>query len=535
MTITRIPFSSFPMLAKTDRVYAEQNLILKKFYTYDVDLQSFAQVVADKSTSNIDRSTLVSVLKKQYAALTLQNTEGGVLAQIDSLGDAKTFTVTTAHQPSLLTGPLYFVYKIFSTIHLAEQLRAAYPAHHFVPVFVIGGEDHDFEEVNAIQIFGKRITWQRSDTEGGAVGMMKTDSLGAVLEELKPILGDSDNAQRVFNIIENAYTQHPIYHDATQALLHDLFGEYGLVVVNMNDVELKHLFKPIMRREIAEQPSKSLVESTQKELESLGFKAQAFARDINLFYMTENKRERIVEENGVYKVLNSDKKWNALKGILEELDAHPERFSPNVVLRPLFQETVLPNLAYIGGGGELAYWLERKAQFAYFGVNFPMLIRRNSVVWFDKGSQDRLGKLDAQLLDMTQDTDAMVKLYVAKQATDPLSMEAEKTALSDVFDQILKKAIAVDATLEKAVLAEKTKQLQSLDALEARTLKAEKQKHETALNQLKNLQQKFFPNGGLQERTDNFLPIYLKHGKAFFEILKTHLNPLEQGMIVVSE
>ncbi|MDZ7876625.1 MAG: bacillithiol biosynthesis cysteine-adding enzyme BshC [Saprospiraceae bacterium] len=536
MTITQLPFSDLPMLAKTDRIYAEQNPILRNFYKYSVDLESFADVIADKSRENIDRKTLVETLTRQYAQLNPTasgNTQ--IVEKINTLAYDKTFTVVTAHQPSLLMGPLYFVYKIFSTIHLAEKLKAAYPDNNFVPIFVIGGEDHDFEEVNHISLFGKKLVWQRADNEKGAVGMMQTTSLQTVLAELKPILGESEAAQSLFKIIENAYTNHALYQDATQDLLNQLFGKYGLIVLNMNDAALKRLFIPVMRRELTEQLSKKLVENTQAQLESIGFKAQAFARDINLFYLRENLRERIVEEEGVYRVLNTDIRWESQADILKELEATPQYFSPNVVLRPLFQETVLPNLAYIGGGGELAYWLERQTQFAAFGVNFPMLIRRNSVMFLDKGTQDRLQKLDVQLTDLTDNTDILIKKYVEKQATDPLSMEAEKTALSNLFDTLLKKAVAVDATLEKAVLAEKTKQLQSLDALEARTAKAEKQKHETVLNQLKTVQQKLFPNGGLQERTDNILPIYLKHGDAFFDVLKATLNPLEQGMIVVAE
>jgi bacillithiol synthase len=536
MNITRLPFSDLPMLAKTDRIYAEQNPILRKFYKYDVDLQSFAQVIADKSKDTTDRKTLVSALTNQYASLN-SSAYGNdkIVEKINTLANENTFTVTTAHQPSLLTGPLYFVYKIFSTIHLAEKLKAAYPKNNFVPIFVIGGEDHDFDEVNNISLFGKKIVWQHGEGEKGAVGMMRTDSLRAVLDELKPILGDSESAQSVFSMIEKAYTSHNVYQIATQDLLNQLFGAYGLVVLNMNDAALKRLFIPIMKRELTEQLSKDLVSKTQSELEQIGFKPQAFAREINLFYLRENLRERIVEEGGIYRVLNTDIQWNSQADILNELERTPQYFSPNVVLRPLFQELILPNLAYIGGGGELAYWLERQSQFNAFGINFPMLIRRNSVMFLDKGTQDRFQKLDIQLTDLTDNTDSLVKKYVEKQATDPLSMEAEKTALSDLFDVILKKAVAVDGTLEKAVLAEKTKQLQSLDALESRTMKAEKQKHETALNQLKTVQQKLFPNGGLQERTDNILPIYLKFGNAFFDVLKANLNPFEQGMIVISE
>ncbi len=532
MDISRLPFSAFPMLSKFDIAYSDNTHLFEKYYAYPVDIQSFEKVIADKSKVEINRELLVSVLKKQYSSF---DTEGVATCKIDSLLDKKTFTVTTAHQPSLLTGPLYFIYKIFSDIKLAEELSKNYPQNNFVPIFVIGGEDHDFEEVNSISIFNKRLTWERSDTEGGAVGMMQTNALRAVLEELKPILGDSENAQHVFNIIEKAYTKHAVYQDATQELIHALFGKFGLIVLNMNDPELKRSFIPIMEKEIVEQPSKSLVETTQNELEDLGFKAQAYAREINLFYLRENIRERIVEENGVYHALNTDFKWQTQADILKELHETPQYFSPNVVLRPLYQESVLPNLAYIGGGGELAYWLERKAQFAYFGVNFPMLIRRNSVLFLEKNNQDRMDKLEVQLTDLLEDTDVMIKKYVAQQSSTPLSMAAEKAKLSDVLDKVLSKVLAVDAGLEKTVLAEKTKQLQSIDALEARVLKAEKQKHETSLNQLKALQQKLFPSGGLQERTDNFLPIYLKHGEAFFAVLRENLNPLEKGFIVISE
>ena len=216
MHITRLPFSQLPMLAKTDRAYSESEPILRKFYAYDVNIQSFAQIIADKSKTPTDRATLVQVLKTQYSSL---DTEGSVAKNIASLLSETTFTVTTAHQPSVLLGPLYFIYKIFSTIHLAENLNATYPENHFVPTFVIGGEDHDFEEINHANLFGKQIVWQRGDDEKGAVGMMKTDSLHPFLTELQTILGDSDAAKAAFDLIEKSYSSHAIYHDAHTGIL----------------------------------------------------------------------------------------------------------------------------------------------------------------------------------------------------------------------------------------------------------------------------------------------------------------------------
>jgi bacillithiol synthase len=529
MNSYQIPFSDLPMLAKTDKAYAEQVLDLKPFFKYPVDIQHFIQIISDKSKEALNRTVLVESLRKQYQKL-LNPALGS--QNIEKLLQNNTFTVTTAHQPSLLTGPLYFVYKIFSTIRLSEILKEKYPNFHFVPVFVIGGEDHDFEEVNFAKIFNKKLVWEAG--EKGSVGMMQTQNLKIVLEELKEILGNNEHAQTIFKIIENAYTQFDVYQDATQNLLNELFGKYGLVVLNMNDVDLKRLFIPIMRRELVEQRSKHLVEATQTKLEKAGFKAQAFARPINLFYLRDQLRERIVEINGVYSALNTDFTWTQ-ETILAELEANPQHFSPNVILRPLYQETVLPNLAYIGGGGELAYWLERKSQFKHFGLNFPMLIRRNSVLWLDKLGQERLEKLNIQLTDLTGDIDVFIKKYITNSTNDLINLQAEKEQFSQIFATIAEKAKWIDPTLEKTVLAEQTKQLQVLVNIEAKLLKSEKQKQETTIQQIRTLAQKYFPNGGLQERTDNFLPFYVKHGADFFEVLKQKLNPLEQGMIVIQE
>jgi uncharacterized protein YllA (UPF0747 family) len=218
-----------------------------------------------------------------------------------------------------------------------------------------------------------------------------------------------------------------------------------------------------------------------------------------------------------------------------ELQAYPERFSPNVVLRPLYQETILPNLAYIGGGGEIAYWLERKAQFEHFGVNFPMLVRRNSVLWIDRASSQKMERLGIGFQQLFQETDLLVRQFVATQSTAPLDLNKEIQELSDIFERVRAKAVQVDPTLEKAVLAESVKQTKVLEQLESRIIRAEKHKHETAVNQLRALREKLFPNNGLQERHYNFLMFYLQYGEDFFQMLKRHLHPLENGFLVIED
>lgn len=528
MRIEQIAFADVPQFSARDKAYTTADSRLRPFYEHKVTLEAFEEVIAQKSKENIDRKTLVAVLKAQYADF---SNATAVQDNIKALLSENTFTVITAHQPSLFTGPLYFIYKIFSAINLAERLQTTYPEQQFVPVFVMGSEDHDFEEINHLHLFNKTIEWQNE--EQGATGMMKTSSLTSVLAELKDILGNSENATTIYAIIEQAFTQHTNYAKAMQCMVHELFKQYGLVVCNMNEARLKAIFAPYIQEEIINQPSEALVLKTQQELEAIGFSAQATARPINFFYLREQIRERIVQEGEMFKVLNTNYEFSRTE-MLEEIENHPERFSPNVVMRPIYQEVIFPNLAYIGGGGELAYWVERKAQFQHFEVSFPMLIRRNSALWIDKSSVKRMSKVGLSLSDLFEDVEILVKRYVKENTENELSLKAEKAEIKAIFKGVLEKAKEIDPGMKKSVLAEEQKQLNSIDNLESKLLRAEKNRHDIAINQIRSLKDKLFPNG-LQERHDNFLAFYLKHGSSYFALLKEHLYPLDKTLTVILE
>lgn len=528
VTVNRIPFKQVEQLSQKDIAYATKHPNLRPFYKYETTLAAFDKVMADKRQDATNRSVLVDVLKAQYGPL---ETSEATQANIEALLEPTTFTITTAHQPSLGTGPLYYIYKIVSAIHLSRLLDKTYPGHKFVPVFVTGGEDHDFEEVNHLRLFNKEVVWE--NTEKGSVGMMQTSSLTSVLEQLKSILGDRPTAQEIYATFEKAYTSHEIYSKATIDLVNQLFGSYGLVVLGMNHPDLKREFIPLMKQELFERPSQAFVHKATEELEAAGFSGQAHAREINLFYLRDQIRERIVFENNQYQVLNTDYQFSE-EELRAEVEKHPEHFSPNVVLRPLYQELILPNLAYIGGGGEIAYWLERKEQFAHFKLNFPMLIRRNSVLWLDGGTQKKMKKLGLGIEDLFIETEALLKRFIKQNTDSELSLAEEKEQQKQLFEAIKYKAQEIDPTLVKAVAAEQSKQLNILNQLEGRLMRAEKQKHEVALNQIRSLKEKLFPKNGLQERHDNFLGIYLQEGRNFFEVLLAHLNPLEEGFVVIS-
>lgn len=530
MQVIKKPFADVRQFSARDVAYTLQDDSLKPFYSYSPDLSGFATAIEDRSKFTVNRSLLVEVLNAQYS-----NREHKELAnnQIKSLLNDSTFTVITAHQPALFTGPLYYIYKIACTIQLSRQLKKAFPAYNFVPVFVSGGEDHDFEEINHLNVFAKSLTWEQE--KKGSVGRLYTDSLEPVIEELSIILGERAEAKEIMAIIRRCYGKGKLYGKSTLDFVHELFGNEGIVALSMDEPKLKSAFKSVMSRELFEQPSAALIEGTQSRIMAAGYKEQAYAREINLFYLGNGYRERIEKsDDGNYLVLNTALVFSPIE-MKKELDEYPERFSPNVVMRPMYQEFSLPNLAYIGGGGELAYWLERKDQFEHFKIFYPLLLRRNSALWIDKGSQKRMKQFDLNVDDLFDDQDTLVKNFISKNSQIDLSFGEEKIAVEVALDKIVEKAKKIDPTLAKSLEAEKIKMLKNVEQMGGRLIRSEKQKQEQQLKQIVNLQDKLFPGNGLQERHDNFLSLYLSQGKQLIPQLIEWLNPLDNRMVIFVE
>ena len=529
MKITNIPFSDIPQFSQKDKDYALEAPYLQPFFEHGVKIESFPNIIQAKQQKNIDRKILVEALNAQYKDI---HTSDSVRDNIAALAEDKTFTITTAHQPSLFTGPLYYIYKIISVINLTQQLNKKYKEYHFVPVFVSGAEDHDFDEINHAHIFGKTYQWEQD--QGGATGTMNIDRLAPVLSELETVLGSGEHAEILKQILRDAYLGNHQYGKAAFLLANALFQQYGLLVVDMNTPILKRAFIPYILDELTKQISKNIVPKTQQALEEKGFAKQTHVRNINLFYLYEQQRNRIELKDGAYHILNTDWVFSPQE-MMTLVEKHPERFSPNVVMRPIYQELILPNLAYIGGGGEVAYWLERKAQFEHWDIPFPMLIRRNSVLWISKAESKKMDKLNLSIEMLFSPTDTIIKNYVTQQADTTFDLKNEKERIQEVFESINQKALKIDQGLGKLILAEQSKQLKAINNLEGRLHKAEKQKHEVAINQIKRLKEKLFPKNGLQERYDNFIPFFLKYGWEYFDLLLKELDPLQKGLIIIKE
>ncbi len=522
MKVLDIDIEKVSQLSSKDRDYLMQSEGFRSFFKYDFEFNAFKSVIEERSKFNTHRSLLSQTLAKQYEQIIASQT---TLSNIDALASDKTFTVITAHQPSLMTGPLYVPFKILSAIHIADQLKKSYPDLNFVPIYISGGEDHDIEEVNHAHLFGKRIEWAAN--EGGSVGEYSTKDLSEVADNMIDLLGSNTKIAELLSEIKSMTLESESYGDFNFKLINRLFGKFGLVMANMNNPAFKKAFIPIIKREIFESYSQPLILQTQEKLEALDYKAQTHIREINFFYKAKNLRNRIEKKDDYYVVVDTDLKFT--KSEMEaEIDNHPERFSPNVIMRPLYQELIFPNLAYVGGGGEIAYWLERKTQFEDSGIPFPMLVRRQSASIIHANVQKQLDKVSLDYLALFNNYEGLVKNYLDISDSPDYKLSAFKKRISELFDEIADKTKSIDASLVKTSKAEMAKSIKSIDYLESKLKKSVKQKEEVALNRIKKLKDKYFPGDGLQERYENIFEYLSMYGETILEDILPHCNPFDK-------
>ncbi len=511
--------------------YLAQNESLKEFYNRFPNQENFKAQIEEKSKSyqKLSREVLQKAITQQYSEVSLSET---TQLNIQSLSQENTFTITTGHQLNLFTGPLYFLYKIVSTINLTKQLKETYPEYNFVPVYWMATEDHDFDEISFFNFKGKKIHWNRANA--GAVGHFSTEGLEEVFQLFSQDLGIGKNAETLRELFTNAYLKHNNLTEATRYLVNELFGEYGLVIVDGDDKALKELFVPYVKEDIFKNTAFQQVSKSAEKLADLGYNVQVNPREINMFYLTENGRERIVEVEGNYEVLDTTISFSK-ETLLQEIENHPEKFSPNVIMRPLYQEVILPNLCYIGGGGELAYWLELKSNFETVQVPFPILLLRNSALIVTQKQADKLQRLNISYPDLFLKRDQFINKKVRAISNIDIDFSEQKKFLQKQFKAMYTLAEETDESFVGAVKAQEVKQLKGLENLEKRLLKAQKRKLADQVTRMTDIQNELFPNQSLQERNFNFSEIYLEYGEALIPMLFEELQPLNTEFLVLEK
>lgn len=529
-SFTVLPYQSTGYFSRIITDYLDEAPHLKSFYQHPVSLNGIREAIRNRNEFPVNRQALVSALENQYAAL---ETASALKKNISLLIENNTYTVCTAHQPALFTGSLYFIYKILHTIKLASKLNSDIPGSNFVPVFYMGSEDADLEELSKFYLNGEKIVWNTQQT--GAVGRMSNKGLGKLIDRISMELGVHVHGQDLENLLRSSFQESEDVQTGMLRLINQLFGHYGLVVLNADNDLLKAEMKVVFKDDLLNHRAGDTVSASVQQLSEY-YKIQANPRAINLFYLKDAIRERIEQVGDEWMVIGTDIRFTR-EQLLTELEEHPGRFSPNVILRGLYQETILPNIAFIGGGGELAYWLELKALFSMYKVPFPMLILRNSFLLIDKDSHLLMRKLGISETSIFKPEEKLKTRFVERNSTRQLALEKEIEDLAGYYDHLQQLATAIDPTLKTHVKALKTRALKTIEALEKKFLRAEKRHYDTELRQLAKLKEKLFPLQGLQERIDNFMPYYARWGKSFIDLLYSHSFTLEQqfGILIEKE
>lgn len=530
MPIQFLPYKDTGYFSKLMCDYISQEKSTASFYHRYPNIQNFDAQIEEKHQhfSAEKRNILVRQLKLQH-----QNTAASEATwkNIESLKNKNTFTITTGHQLNLFTGPLYFLYKIFSVINLCEDLSVTYPDTNFVPIYWMATEDHDFEEINFFNFKEEIIQWNR--LASGAVGELSTLGLETLRNTVEKHFGSGERATKLVDLFSKSYTEHENLADATRFLANQLFSEYGLVIIDGNDLELKKSFIPFAKSELTKNLSFKKITQTTQNLTNLGYPEQVHPREINLFYLNKNLRERIIKEDNSFVVNETDIVFSE-EEILKELENHPERFSPNALLRPLYQEVILPNLCYIGGGGELAYWFQLKDYFNTVKIPFPILLLRNSALLISEKNKRKLERLHVPVEDLFLPQHQLVSKKTKQLSEIDIDFSKQMEFLKKQFSDLYQLAEKTDKSFIGAVSAQEKKQLNGLKHLEKRLLKAQKRKFSDELNRLTIIQNELFPNQSLQEREQNFSEFYIDSGNELMTLLKENLNPLKQEFSIIT-
>jgi bacillithiol synthase len=529
MTINSFTATAYSETQKFKKIvtdYINGHNGLNGLFQFNHNEDGLKKAVEARTFNTEQRSILVDGLLVQYKSA--PNNEKAI-SQISKLKNENCFTVCTAHQPNIFTGYWYTIYKICHTIALCNHLQAKFPTKQFVPVFYMGSEDADLEELGSLYFNEQQFNW--ATNQSGAVGRMKVDeSLLQIKETIIAQTSHLPNAQSLITFLNNCYTKGQSIAQASFLFLHQVFEAYGLLVLIPDNAHWKKTMQPIYQQEITQNKSEALVIEASKILEENGYKPQAHARPINIFYLDDNSRSVITKIGNQYAI--KDVLYSEVQ-ILDMLTNSPEAFSPNVILRGILQETILPNVAFIGGGGEIAYWLQLKGVFGLYNVPFPMLLLRNSfsLITIKQWEQlEKVGLKKEQLFDSILE----LKNNISKSVYgNLLELHDEMEIINNAYTTIKNKTAEVDITLQIHTDALHVKHIHKIEVLQKKLVKAAREKLATKNKGLDKVFGNLYPNNGLQERKGNFLHTYAIMGDALIDsIIKnsqpiaTHLNTL---------
>ncbi len=498
------------------RHYTEGDPEALRFFAHAFrNAEARAEAASKAAALDRDLDTLAEVLTDQNQAW--GNLDEAVRSNIEALRDPASAAVVTGQQLGLFGGPLYTVYKAATAVRLARQISKE-TGQSVVPVFWMAGEDHDFDEVRSTLVLDGnnpvRVALPASEDRTAVGRRVLGDEITETVAALEAALRPTEFTPGLMQAVRDAYRPGATMRDAFAELMQSLFAGSGLVFISPDDARLKRLVATIFRQEI-EHHAETLdrLEATSAELERAGFHQQVTPMPVNLFLMEDEGRFTLDPEGDGFALRGLDRSYSKDE-LLALLDAEPERFSPNVVLRPIIEDQLLPTAAYVAGPGETSYYAQLSGVYDLFGVPMPVVYPRASVTLVESKVQKVLERYDLTVADLGEDLDVLHRrlvLDLSEHEVEGAFGEAAKQ-LHEAINALKSVAAGVDPTLGKSTEATRAALQKELAGLKDRVVRAEKRNHDVMRDQLEKAIAGLYPTGALQERILSPLYVLNKYG-----------------------
>lgn len=515
-----------------DYLYEFENVA--EFYKYNFrDKEKypdiFRNILKKKTSSEINISNLIEEQYKDLAEVSEKTRKNIKLLEMP-----KTLAVITGQQLGILSGPLYTIYKIITAIKLASQLNERFVDFNFVPVFWMESDDHDFNEVHKINILNNdnnivTIKYKEdvSDDEiRASVGSLTFDeSINDFVNQLEQSLRNTEFRDKIISKVKEIYQPGKTFKQSFRELIFWMFDEFGLIIFDPSADEIKKALKPIFLYEINNfrTHTQKLV-SVSATLEEV-YHAQVKVKPVNLFYHIDSGRHSIEPVDEIFKLKRKRKQFTK-EEIITEINEHPERFSPNVLLRPITQDYLFPTAFYVAGPSEVSYFAQIHPLYEFFNIEPPIIYPRSSATLIEKSVVNFMEKYDLTMRDVFLGTDQLkekILSSVAENNIDEIFENAVKN-INLVFDDLKEKLFSVDKTISDSSTRYREKVLYAVNELKSKTEKAYESRFEVILRQISKLSNLLYPNENLQEREMNYFYFANKFGENFYKKLYDELS-----------
>ncbi len=513
-----------PGLSSLARDYYYNPKKVSQFYNGNFrNLTDFLKQAGKVRTRDYQRKQLAAILKEQN-----RNYGCGseTLGNIHNLRQNQTCAVVTGQQAGLFSGPLYTIYKALTAVKLTEYLNQNGQGS-FVPIFWLAADDHDLAEINHINLLNKKNQIENIQCDSFSLStklpvskILLTQEINKCVQQLNNSSHDSEFKDEIISHLSEAYEPDLSYVEAFGKWMTRLFKSYGLIFIDASHQGFKELGKSVFLKEIAENsPSTLCAIETSKNLKQAKYKCQIPLREgiLNLFFSDPERLSIGIKEDGY--IIKDTQQTYGRDELFSLMEKNSYLCSPNVLLRPIYQDTILPTVAYIGGPSEIAYFAQMKSIYDRFDIPMPILYPRKSLTIIEHNIKSVLQKHNLNVLDFWRNFDQTIQTIIKKnipQSIDKFFSTAASHLKQD-FQSIKKEIVSIDPDLGSSADLTLEKINQQFKYLEKKILKTSKKQNEILIQQLHKVKNNLYPANHLQERALNIVPYLIKYGYPFID------------------